>query len=181
MSSAASKTIAINGHQISVPTGLFINGEFIEAIDHGKFSVEDPSTGNELLSISEGQAEDVDVAVKAARETFSDGAWAFSDPTYRAKLLNKLADLLEKNAEDLINLECADTGKTYQQCSNLDFPGSVGTLRYYAGWADKVVGRTSFNIPKTFAYTRREPVGVCGQIIPWKCVNHSLPEYLDLS
>lgn len=138
MPAAAFKTIAINGRQITVPTGLFINGEFVEALDHGTFSTEDPSTGKELLSVSEGQAEDVDFAVKVARKAFDDGAWAFSDPTYRAKLLNKLADILEKNAEDLINLECADTGKTYQQCSALDLPGSVGTLRYYAGWADKV-------------------------------------------
>lgn len=75
---------------------------------------------------------------------------------------------MERNKEDIIALEMLDTGKTYRQASNLDFPGSVGTLKYYAGCADKITGMTSFNIPGTFSYTRREPIGVCGQIIPWK-------------
>ena len=85
-------------------------------------------------------------------------------------MLNRLAALMERHKEDIIHLEMLDTGKTRRQAENLDFPASVGTLKYYAGWADKVQGLTSFNIPGTFAYTRREPIGVCGQIIPWKCV-----------
>jgi len=181
MASAASKTIAINGREINIPTGLFINGEFIEALDRGRFSVEDPSTGKEILSISEGQPKDVDVAVKAARKALKDGEWASSDPAYRSKLLNKLADLLEENIEDIVHIECADTGKTYQQCLNSDLPGTIGTLRYYAGWTDKVLGQTNFNIPKTFAYTRREPIGVCGQIIPWKYVQCDHFRYLTLT
>lgn len=129
--------------------------------------VEDPSMGKEIVRIQEGREEDVDIAVKAARQTFESGSWSHSDPVYRGKLLNKLADILEANLEEITTLECADTGKTFRQASALDVPGSVGTLRYYGGWADKVLGLTSFNIPGTFAYTRREPVGVCGQIIPW--------------
>ena len=174
MPPAASKQVTINCREISIPTGLFIDGEFVEAIDGGKFSVEDPSTRKEIISISEGQAEDVDIAVKAARNKFDDGSWAYSDPTYRAKLLYKLADLLEENIEDIVYIECADTGKTYEQCSKIDAPGAIGTPRYYAGWADKVEGLSSFNVPKTFAYTRREPIGVCGQIIPWKYVYYIL-------
>ena len=165
--SASAVQLTINNKSISVPTGLFIDGEFVTARGGHQFASEDPSTGKELARISEGREEDVDTAVLVARRTFDEGSWANSDPTYRAKLLNKLADIFEKNAEELTFLECADTGKTLRQCSALDVPGSIGTLRYYAGWADKVNGLSSFNIPGTFTYTRREPIGVCGQIIPW--------------
>lgn len=75
---------------------------------------------------------------------------------------------MEKYSEEICAVEMLDTGKTYRQASSLDVPGSIGTLRYYAGWADKLMGQTSANVPGTFAYTRKEPVGVCGQIIPWK-------------
>ena len=129
--------------------------------------MEDPSTGQELIRIQEGREEDVDAAVKVARRTFDDGSWTNTNPVQRAKLLNSLADIMEKNAEEITTLECADTGKTLKQCSNLDVPASISTLRYYAGWADKMLGTSSFNIPGTFAYTRREPIGVCGQIVPW--------------
>ena len=165
--SANSAQLSLNSHRISVPTGLFVDGNFVTSKGNNRFSVENPATGEELIKIQEGREEDVDEAVKVARRTFNDCSWSYSDPLYRAKLLNKLADILEKNAEEIATLECADTGKTFRQASNLDVPGSIGTLRYYAGWADKVLGLTSFNIPGTFAYTRREPVGVCGQIIPW--------------
>ncbi|KAL4803339.1 aldehyde dehydrogenase domain-containing protein, partial [Aspergillus unguis] len=161
------QTLQLNNRAVSVPTGLFINGQFVDSKQGAKFDVEDPATGQKLISIVEGREDDVDEAVKVARRVFDAGDWANSNPTYRGGLLNKLADLIEESKDDLIALECADTGKTISQCSNLDLPGSVGTLRYYAGWADKVRGETSFNIPKTFAYTRREAVGVCGQIIPW--------------
>lgn len=162
------ETLQLNGRTISLPTGLFINGQFVNSKQGAKFDVEDPATGQPLISIVEGREDDVDEAVRVARQVFDAGDWAQSNPTYRASLLNKLADLFEENKDDLIALECADTGKTVKLCSSLDFPASVGTLRYYAGWADKVAGETSFNIPGTFAYTRREPIGVCGQIIPWK-------------
>lgn len=165
--SASATQLTINNKPLSVPTGLFIDGKFVTAEAGNQFAVEDPSTGQELIRIQEGREEDVDIAVKAARRTFDDGSWTGSNPLHRAKLLNNLADILERNAEEITALECADTGKTLKQCSVLDVPGSIGTLRYYAGWADKVLGTTSFNIPGTFAYTRREPIGVCGQIIPW--------------
>ena len=165
--SASASQLTINNRTISVPTGLFIDGEFVNSSAGNQFSVEDPSTGQELIRIQEGREEDVDAAVKVARRTFEDGSWTNINPLQRAKLLHNLADILEKNAEEIITLECADTGKTVKQCSNLDLPVSINTLRYYAGWADKVLGTSSFNIPGTFAYTRREPIGVCGQIIPW--------------
>ena len=158
--SASPESLTINKRPISVPTGLFIDGEFVASKGGNTFATEDPSTGNELLRIQEGREEDVDEAVQVARRTFDDGSWTGSDPVERARLLNRLADIFEKNADEITALECADTGKTLRQCSSLDVPGSIGTLRYYAGWADKVLGTTSFNIPGTFAYTRREPIGV---------------------
>jgi aldehyde dehydrogenase (NAD+) len=173
----SSKTIKIDGKDISIPTGLFINNEFIAAKSGKEFTIENPATGEAIISIQEGQAEDVDVAVKAARQTFRRPEWRDMNPVERGALLHKLADLMEAHAEELVAIEMLDTGKTYKQASTLDIPGSIGTLRYYAGWADKVLGLTSFNIPKTFAYTRREPVGVCGQIIPWKYVSVRLAYY----
>ncbi|OJJ68150.1 hypothetical protein ASPBRDRAFT_77877 [Aspergillus brasiliensis CBS 101740] len=163
------QTLQINNRTISLPTGLFINGQFMDSKQGAYFDVEDPATGQVLISIVEGREDDVDEAeaVRIARDVFDAGDWAHSDPTYQASLLNKLADLMEENKDDLVALECADTGKTPRLCYQVDFPGSVGTLRYYAGWADKVLGQSSFNIPRTFAFTKREPVGVCGQIIPW--------------
>lgn len=162
------KTISINGKQISIPTGLFINNEFVEAISKKTLSVENPATGEEVLRVQEGQAEDVDVAVKAATKAFNSPGWKDIAADERGRLLNRLADLMEQNREELIAIEMLDTGKTYKQASGIDFPGAVGALRYYAGWAGKIVGQTSSNIPGTFSFTRREPIGVCGQIIPWK-------------
>lgn len=167
--STLSKTISIHGRSISIPTGLFIDNEFVKAQAGKTFEVEEPATGKKLLSIEEGQAEDVDIAVKAARRAFESG-WAESDPAWRASLLMRLADLLEKNQEELRTIEMADSGKTLKQASSIDIPASIGTLRYFAGWADKVYGKTASTVPGTFAYTLREPVGVCGQIIPWKYV-----------
>ncbi|KIX97988.1 uncharacterized protein Z520_06067 [Fonsecaea multimorphosa CBS 102226] len=166
MSAAPSKTIAIDGKDISIPTGLFINNEFINALAGKTFEVEDPSTGKVLLSIQEGLPEDVDVAVKAARAAFEAG-WADSDPAWRGSLLQRLADLMEKHRHELLAVEVVDSGNTLHQVSTVDLPASIGTLRYYASWADKVYGRTSATVPGTFTYTVREPVGVCGQIIPW--------------
>ena len=165
--SASATQVSVNNRTISVPTGLFIDGEFVTAKGGNLFASENPATGKELAKIQEGREEDVEIAVQVARRTFDEGSWANSLPQDRAKLLNKLADLFEKHKDELVTLECADTGKTLRQCSTIDLPGSIGTLRYYAGWADKILGLTSFQIPGTFAYTRREPVGVCGQIIPW--------------
>lgn len=167
-STASSKVVKIAGREVSIPTGIFINNEFRKSIGGNAFAVENPATGKEIVQIEEGREEDVEAAVKAAREAFQSADWSASDPAYRGELLNKLATLMERDKEDIIALEMLDTGKTYRQASSLDFPGSVGTLKYYAGWADKITGMTSFNIPGTFSYTRREPIGVCGQIIPWK-------------
>lgn len=166
-STAPSAKLKIAGRDVSVPTGIFINNEFRTAIGGNTFPVENPATGQVILEIQEGREEDVDKAVEVARKTFESKEWSESNPVFRGELLQKLAQLMARDKDDIIALEMLDSGKTYRQASALDFPGSVGTLKYYAGWADKVMGLSSFNIPGTFAYTRREPIGVCGQIVPW--------------
>lgn len=160
-------TLEINNKSISLPTGLFIGGEFRKAQKGQTFPIENPSTGETVVEVQEGLAEDVDDAVKAARKTFNSKEYQQLGVMIRAKLLHRLADLMEEHFEELVAIEMLDTGKTYLQASTLDVPGSIGTLRYYAGWADKILGQTNFDIPNVFSYTKREPVGVCGQIIPW--------------
>lgn len=168
MAPPQSVQLSLASRKVSLPTGLFINGDFVAAKGGKTFNSEDPATGKVIAAVAEGMPEDVDIAVAAARKAYNQDAWSAGNPAERAALLHKLADLMEQHKDDIIAIECADTGKTHKQCSNLDFPGSVGTLRYYAGWADKILGHSSFNVPGTFSYTQRQPIGVCGQIIPWK-------------
>lgn len=160
-------SVDCGGKSVSIPTGLYINGEFVAAKAGKTFPSENPSTGKEVIQVQEGQAEDVDIAVRAARTCFESEAYAEFGTTNRAACLIKLADLMQESFEELVAIEMLDTGKTRTQAANLDVPASIGTLRYYAGWADKVLGQSNTDIPKVFAFTRREPVGVCGQIIPW--------------
>lgn len=161
------QTIKINGKDVTIPTGLFIGGEFVKSKSGKKFGVEDPKLGKEVIQIYEGDADDVDAAVKVARDLFESDSYQKMNPADRGALINKLADIMEREAETIIAIEMLDTGKTYKQASTLDFPGSIGTMRYYSGFADKILGVHSSNVPGTFAYTRKEPCGVCGQIIPW--------------
>lgn len=160
-------SVDCGGKSVSIPTGLYINGQFVAAKAGKTFPSENPSTGKEILQVQEGQAEDVDIAVRAARACFESQAFVDFGVVNRAKCLHKLADLMEAHFDELVAIEMLDTGKTKVQASNLDIPASIGTLRYYAGWADKILGQSNTDIPKLFSFTRREPVGVCGQIIPW--------------
>lgn len=164
----ATATLKINGKNVPLPTGLFINGEFIKAQAGKTFASENPATGEEIVQVQEGQAEDVDDAVRVARKVMRSKEWAAFAPMERSKCLNKLADLMEENFEELLAIEMIDTGKTRTQAANLDLPGSIGTIRYFAGWCDKIMGQSNFGINGVFGYTKKEPVGVCGQIIPWK-------------
>ena len=108
---------------------------------------------------------DVDLAVKAAKQAFQLGApWRTSDATYRAKLMNKLADLIERDSAHLAALESLDNGKIYKSALNDDLAVTVDTLRYYAGWADKIHGKTLPITGNFMSYTRHEPVGVAGII-----------------
>jgi phenylacetaldehyde dehydrogenase len=150
---------------------LLINGKWVEAASGKTFASYNPATGDVLATIAEGDSEDINRAVKAARAAFETGPWSTMPPAGRAKLIWKLADLLEKHAEEFAQLESLDNGKPLTIARVADLPLSIEHLRYHAGWATKIEGR-SFSLamqPSSafHTYTTREPVGVVGQIIPW--------------
>ncbi|KAJ4306721.1 aldehyde dehydrogenase (NAD(P)(+)) ald5 [Collariella sp. IMI 366227] len=147
------------------PTGLFINNEFVEGVDKKTFEVINPSTEEVICSVSEATEKDVDIAVAAARKAF-DGEWRRTTPHQRGIYLLKLAEILEKNIDLLAAVESLDNGKSITMARG-DVGAVVGCIRYYGGWADKVEGKTIDISPDMFHYTRQEPLGVCGQIIPW--------------
>ena len=117
--------------------------------------------------MAEGDAADIDLAVKAARKAFDSGPWRKMDARDRGRLMNRLADLIEQNIDELAELETLDNGKPIGESRNGDLPLVVDCFRYYAGWADKIHGQTIPIRGNYFCYTKREPVGVAGQIIPW--------------
>lgn len=149
-------------------TKLFINNEWVNSISGKTFEVLNPSTGEKIADIQEADKADVDVAVKAAREAFQIGSpWRRTNPSDRGRMLNKLADLVERDADYLASLESFDNGKPFMVARFADIEMVQKTLRYYAGHSDKMVGQTIPVDGDFFCYTRLEPVGVCGQIIPW--------------
>jgi aldehyde dehydrogenase (NAD+) len=147
-------------------TKLFINNDWVDSSDGGTFDTYNPATGQVLAKVSAATTADVDKAVKAARRALESGPWKKMDAADRGRLLFKLADLIERDAKDLAALESLNCGKTIND-SQGDMQGVVNTLRYYAGWADKVEGRTIPVRGSFLSYTLRQPVGVVGQIIPW--------------
>jgi aldehyde dehydrogenase (NAD+) len=149
-------------------TGIFINNEWRKSASGKSFQTINPSTGTVISEVQEGDAADVNEAVKAAREAFRLGSpWRTMDASRRGLLLNRLADLVERDGVYLASLESLDNGKIFPEAFHVDVAGSVNTLRYFAGLADKNSGKTLAADGKLFAFTRHEPVGVCGQIIPW--------------
>ncbi len=144
-----------------------INGEWRDAASGKTFETINPATGDVLAHIAEGDAADVNEAVKAARRAFDSGPWSKMSATERGRLMFKLADLIERNADELARLETLDNGKIYKESLNIDVPLTVACYRYFAGWADKIHGKTIPINGPYFCYTRHEPIGVCGQIIPW--------------
>ncbi|GGB42234.1 aldehyde dehydrogenase [Lentibacillus populi] len=146
---------------------LYINGEFVPAISGKKFEVFNPATEEVLAQVSEADKADVDKAVKAARTAFEEGEWPKLTAAERAHLIYKFADLIEQNREELAQLEALDNGKPFAVALEDDIDGTAEHFRYYAGWATKVLGQTVPISPDYLNYTRHEPVGVVGQIIPW--------------
>ncbi|KAI5474405.1 aldehyde dehydrogenase, mitochondrial [Pseudohyphozyma bogoriensis] len=158
----------LGGRKVSTPTGLFIDGQWVAAEDGATFETLNPATGEKLLDISAAGPADVDKAVKAARKAFETTWGRNVAPAERAALLYKLADLMERDAQVLGELESIDSGKGMRIARDFDIGDSVGCLRYYAGWADKVHGTTIDATGKSkMIYTVQDPIGVCGQIIPW--------------
>src|SRR5512142_1067709 len=158
---------------VSTPRKMLINGKWVAAKSGKTFPTYDPSTGDVLAKVAEGDKADIEEAVKAARAAFDKGPWRRMTASERGKLIWKLADLLEKNLEEFAQLESLDNGKPVGVARAADVPLAVDLFRYMAGWATKIEGNTiPISVPyapgaRFLAYTLREPVGVVGQIIPW--------------
>jgi len=158
--------MANQNHEIKY-TKIFINNRFIDAQSGKKYTTIDPATGKQLALIAEGDKADVDLAVKAAKEAFKRGSeWRNLNASTRGKLLWKLADLIERDISTIANLETLDNGKPFGD-SVFDIGCAIDTFRYYAGWCDKVHGNTIPADGSSLTFTRKEPIGVVGQIIPW--------------
>jgi phenylacetaldehyde dehydrogenase len=158
---------------LSRPRKMLVNNQWVESVSGKSFPVFNPATGEEMSRVAQGDAMDIDLAVKAARGAFEKGPWRRMTAAERARLLWKLADLVEANLNELAELESLDNGKPLTVARAADIPLVADNFRYMAGWATKLEGNTiPLSVPYTpgaqyLAYTLREPVGVVGQIIPW--------------
>ncbi|KUL87849.1 hypothetical protein ZTR_03157 [Talaromyces verruculosus] len=147
------------------PLGLFIDNEFVPGVAGRTFETINPHDEKPIVAVHEGDANDVDIAVKAARKAL-EGEWKHITPSERGRLLLRLADFLERDIETVAAIEALDNGKSITMAKG-DVTASAGCFRYYGGWADKIYGQTIDTDSGSLTYTRHEPVGVCGQIIPW--------------
>ncbi len=157
---------------ISAPRQLFINGQWAEAASGRTFETPNPATGETLARVAEGDAEDIDRAVRAARAAF-DGPWSRMTPSERGRIIWRIGDLILEHVDELAQLESLDNGKPFAVAQAADVPLAADLFHYMAGWATKIEGN-SINISVPYmpganfhSYTLREPVGVVGQIIPW--------------
>jgi phenylacetaldehyde dehydrogenase len=157
----------------AIPRQLFINGQWTDAASGNTFETPNPATGETLARVAEGDAEDIDRAVRAARAAFDDGPWGRMTPSERGRIIWRIGDLILEHAEELAQLESLDNGKPYGVALAADVPLAADLFHYMAGWATKIEGNTiNISVPympgaNFHSYTLREPVGVCGQIIPW--------------
>jgi aldehyde dehydrogenase (NAD+) len=153
--------------QTSFNTGLFINGQFVDGSNKTTIDVLNPSNGQLITKISEGTEKDVDLAVEAAQKAF-DTVWGLNTPgSKRGSILWKIAELMERDKAELAAIEALDNGKTFNWAYGVDVTFAVDVVKYFAGWADKITGQTIETDEKKLSYTRHEPIGVVGQIIPW--------------
>ncbi|KAK2355728.1 aldehyde dehydrogenase family 2 member B4, mitochondrial [Trifolium repens] len=154
--------------QVSINyTQHLINGQFVDSASGKTFPTYDPRTGEAIAHVAEGDAEDINRAVSAAREAFDNGPWPKLSAYERCRILLRFADLVEKHNDEIAALEAWNNGKLYEQAAKAELPMFVRLFRYYAGWADKIHGLT---VPADGDYhvqTLHEPIGVAGQIIPW--------------
>jgi phenylacetaldehyde dehydrogenase len=158
---------------LGAPRQMLIGGEWCDARSGARLDVRDPATGDVITTVPAAAAADVDAAVRAARTAFESAEWSAARPVDRERWLLKLADLIEANAREFAEIETLDNGKPLVISQRVDVPSAVDFLRYCAGWATKIEGTTvdlsmpGFRKNEFFGYTRREPVGVVGAIIPW--------------
>ncbi|MBU0554974.1 MAG: aldehyde dehydrogenase family protein [Alphaproteobacteria bacterium] len=151
--------------------GLIIDGKSVPARSGETFAAVNPATGEEICQVAKGGEADVDLAVQAARRALANPSWRDMSAVDRSQLLYRLAELIERDAEELAVLECLDNGKPATLTRAVEIEGSIKTFRYFAGWPTKFGGETLPVSPRSGAkilnYTTREPVGVCGLIVPW--------------
>src|ERR1035438_5596298 len=158
---------------LGVPRQLFINGRWADAASGRTFETPNPATGEILARVAEGEAEDINRAVKAARAAFETGPWSRMTPSERGRIIWRIGDLILEHLDELAQLESLDNGKPFAVARAADVPLAADLFHYMAGWATKIEGNTiSISVPympgaNFHAYTLREPVGVVGQIIPW--------------
>jgi phenylacetaldehyde dehydrogenase len=157
----------------ATPRKLFIDGQWTEAASGRTFATPNPATGETLANVAEGDAEDINRAVRAARKAFEDGPWSRMTPSDRGRLIWKIGDLILEHTDELAQLESLDNGKPVGVAAAADVPLAADLFHYMAGWATKIEGNTiDISVPympgaSFHSYTLREPVGVVGQIIPW--------------
>ncbi len=149
------------------PAKLLINSRWVDSESGATFATVNPTTGEEICQVAEASAADVDKAVQAAREAFDGMRWRRMPASEKGRLLLKLADLIDKNADELAQLEALDNGKPVAVAKAVDVAAAAACFRYFGGWADKIQGKTIPIDGNFLCYTRHEPVGVVGQIIPW--------------
>ncbi|HEX9275465.1 MAG TPA: aldehyde dehydrogenase family protein [Casimicrobiaceae bacterium] len=158
---------------VAAPKKMLIGADWVDAADGARLDVRNPANGEVFAHVPAGNAVDIDRAVRAARAAFEDGPWPAMSPVQRERLLLALADKIEANAQQLAEIESLDNGKSVMLARHVDMAMAVDFLRYMAGWATKIEGAThDVSVPfipqaKFFAWTRKEPVGVVGAIIPW--------------
>ncbi len=158
---------------IGAPRQLFINGQWADAASGKTFETPNPATGETLAHIAEGDAEDIDRAVRAARRAFEDGPWSRMTPSERGRIIWRIGDLILEHVDELAQLESLDNGKPFAVAQAADVPLAADLFHYMAGWATKIEGNTiNISVPympgaNFHSYTLREPIGVVGQIIPW--------------
>jgi len=158
---------------LSKPRKMLIDGKWVDSVSGKTFPSYDPSTGEVLAQVAEGDRQDIELAVKAARKAFESGPWRKLTPSERGRLIWKIADLIDSRTEEFAYLESLDNGKPLTIARAADVPLAADLFRYMAGWATKIEGSTiPISVPYTpgakyLGYTLREPVGVVGQIIPW--------------
>lgn len=145
---------------------LFINGEEVAPLSEQTFESINPATGEVIAQVAQGNEQDVDRAVKAARKAHESGVWSKMPAAQRSIILNRMADLMQENLPSLAALETQDNGKPINESTFIDLPMSIDAFRYYAS-AARMIGGQAVPVPGALTYTLKEPIGVCGQIIPW--------------
>ncbi|KZZ92337.1 aldehyde dehydrogenase ALDH [Ascosphaera apis ARSEF 7405] len=158
---------APNGRSFELPTGLFIDNEFVKGSKGETLTSIDPGTATEIAKVHAASQDDVNKAVNAARAALKNPEWKKISGSERGQLMARLADLIEESKEVLATIEAWDNGKPYTVALDEDLNECISVIRYYSGWADKIHGQTIGTLQNKLAYTLRQPIGVCGQIIPW--------------